>query len=102
MSRAKKRPEYTLHKPSGQARVRIDGKDTYLGVYGTSASRERYKELVDEWFAQNGDTSRLVLTIDDLCLRFQQHADEHYRKNGEPTSEAYNIRLALSYLVELY
>ncbi len=102
MSRTKRRPEYLLHKATGQARVRINGKDSYLGAYGSPASRERYEELIDEWFARNGDTSRLAATIDDLCIRFQQHADEHYRKNGEPTSEAYNIRLALRHLIGLY
>jgi len=45
MSR-KKTPSYLLHKPSGQARVRIAGKDIYLGVYGSAESRQRYGEIV--------------------------------------------------------
>ena len=54
---AKRKPAYGLHKPSGQARVRIDGEDHYLGVYGTPESRDRYDDLIAEWFAKNGDVS---------------------------------------------
>ena len=43
----KRKPAYTLHKPTGQARVRIKGKDHYLGEYGTPESRERYDDLID-------------------------------------------------------
>ncbi|MEZ5939772.1 MAG: hypothetical protein R3C18_00170 [Planctomycetaceae bacterium] len=35
-------PKYALHKATGQARVRIDGKDIWLGKYGTPESMERY------------------------------------------------------------
>jgi hypothetical protein len=31
MPRTKGIPAYGLHKPTGQARVRIDGRDVYLG-----------------------------------------------------------------------
>jgi hypothetical protein len=33
MPRRKGIPAYSLHKPSGQARVRIEGRDHYLGPY---------------------------------------------------------------------
>jgi hypothetical protein len=35
MPRRKGIPAYTLHKPTNQARVRIDGHDHYLGEYGS-------------------------------------------------------------------
>ena len=37
----RKKPAYLLHKPTGQARVRLNGKDVYLGTYGLAESRER-------------------------------------------------------------
>ena len=43
-----RRPAYQLHKATGQAKVRIDGRDFYLGLYGSPESRERYDELVAE------------------------------------------------------
>lgn len=39
-------PSYCLHKPSGQARVRINGKDYYLGKYGSPESHDLYDELI--------------------------------------------------------
>jgi hypothetical protein len=39
-------PAYRLHKPSGQARVIIDGKHVYLGEYGSPESREKYARLL--------------------------------------------------------
>lgn len=35
----KKKPGYSNHKPSGQAYVRIDGKDHYLVSYDSPESR---------------------------------------------------------------
>ncbi len=40
--RAMRPPKYVLHKPSGQARVRLDGRDVYLGPHGSPASFEAY------------------------------------------------------------
>src|SRR5262245_20922329 len=44
-------PRYTLHKPTGQADVRLDGKDPYLGRFGTPASRTCYDGLIAAWLA---------------------------------------------------
>jgi integrase len=98
----KQKPSYKLHKPSGQARVRIDGHSVYLGLYGSPESRERYDDLIAEWFARNGDASRYSLTVDDLSLLFVEHAKAYYLKDGEPTSEVSNIRIALRPLIKLF
>ena len=42
-------PGYLLHKPSGQARVIIDGKHIYLGEYGSPESHEKYARLIAEF-----------------------------------------------------
>lgn len=73
MPRQRRRPTYTLHKPTGQARVRIDGRDHYLGEYGSDQSRERYDDLVSEWLTRQ-DVRRLTLTIDDLAILYLEHA----------------------------
>lgn len=44
--RAGKVPAYSLHKASGKAVVRLDGKDHYLGPYGSPESHERYERLI--------------------------------------------------------
>ncbi len=46
-------PSYRRHKPTGQAVVTLDGRDIYLGKYGTKASRVEYDRLISEseWLA---------------------------------------------------
>ena len=41
-----KPPKYTHHVPSGQARVRLRGKDYYLGLHGSPESYRRYAEFL--------------------------------------------------------
>jgi integrase len=44
-------PAMRLHKPSGNARVRISGKDHWLGRYGSPEARIRYDELMAAYIA---------------------------------------------------
>ncbi len=46
--RPPKVPSYRLHRPSGQAFLKVRCKVTYLGVYGSDASREAYAAAVAE------------------------------------------------------
>ena len=99
---SKRKPGYVHHKPTGQARVRIDGKD-YLGLYGSSESRERDEDLIAEWFARQGDVVAYTLKVEELCLMFIDFADGYYRRtDGTPTGTVGNIRSALKYPVQLY
>jgi len=95
----RRKPSYLLHKSTGQARVRINGQDHYLGTYGSPESRARYAELVEAWFEGSGGVARRQLTIDGLCVLYMQHAQKHYRKNGRQTDEVNNIRVALRHVV---
>lgn len=97
------KPSYLHHKATGQARCRINGRDHYLGPYGSPESREKYEELVAECFAHNGGTSRHNLTVDDLAILFLKFAANYYRReNGDPTGEARNVRDALRPLIRLF
>ncbi len=82
MPKRKRKPSYLLHKPTNQARVRIDGKDYYLGEYGSQESKERYRDLLAEWLAESEDRSPSSLTVDTLALLYLKHAGEYYRKGG--------------------
>ncbi len=42
----RKPPKYSLHTATGQAKVRIDGEDHYLGPYGSEESKKLYDELI--------------------------------------------------------
>lgn len=102
MPKIRRKPAYTLHSPTGQARCRIDGKDHYLGAYGTQESQDRYDDLISEWLVRQ-DTSRVSMTVDELCLKFLEHADAYYRhKDGSPTSEPNCIRYALRFVIKVH
>jgi integrase len=99
----KRKPTYTLHKATGQARVRINGQDHYLGEYGSAESRARYDDLIAEWLLRYGDTTRQTLTVDDLAILFIEDAEKHYRRpDGTPTGSAENMRHALRPLVKQF
>lgn len=95
---AKKRvPKYAHHKPSGQARVRIDGKDHYLGEYGSPESHKRYSELLGEWSRSNSNPIQEV-KIRELTKLYIEHCKVYYRKNGEITGEVANVKSAIRFL----
>jgi integrase len=95
------RPSLLFHKPSGQARVRIDGKDHYLGAFGSPEAQARYDLLIDEWLRRKS-LDRATITVDELALRFLEHAIGYYVKDGVQTSEVPCIRLALRPVVRLF
>ena len=49
MRRQKRAPAYLLHQATGQARVRINGKDHYLGPFASPESKALYREKLEEW-----------------------------------------------------
>src|SRR6516165_6634127 len=94
-------PSYRLHKPTGQAVVTLCGRDFYLGRHGSPESRAEYDRLIVEWISNGrrlpAPTSEAGsdLSINELLLAYVCHADGYYVKNGEPTTEPVNIRLAI-------
>ena len=103
-------PKYTLHRSSGQARVRIDGKDHYLGPYGSAESHEKYHRLIAEWSASPptlatgaSKPSTGSMTVADLLLQYLHYAEGHYRtSDGRPGKEFVCMRDAGRPLHDLY
>jgi integrase len=97
-------PKYRHYKPKDLAVVRIDGRDHY----GSEESKEKYRRLLAEWLAGRppeapepaADTEGI--SIAELMLAYLRWADGYYRKDGRPTRETINIRLALRPLRQLY
>jgi len=83
-------PAYRLHKPSGQARVILRGRQVYLGPYGSPESRERYARLIAEQAANPtavaASTSSVKadgkLLIVQLCAAYLEHAQRYYSRGG--------------------
>jgi len=94
-------PKYCKHKGSGQAYVKLDGKRHYLGVYGTPESKAKYARLIAEWQASQ-TTSPTEITIGELTVLFLKHAETHYRKNGELTTEVSAMKTALRHLNKIH
>jgi integrase len=102
-------PTYRLHKARQCAVVTINGKNHYLGPYGSPESYEKYARLLAEWQSNgkhllekenhpvNGD-----LSVNELILRYVKFASGYYVKNGKPTGEFDNLRCALRSLKKLY
>jgi integrase len=100
---SKKVPSYRLHKASGQAVVTLNGRDIYLGKFGTRASKSEYDRITGEWLSAGrqaaGDSD---LSIAELCAAFLKHATETYRKHDAPTSEVGNVKNALQPVIDTY
>lgn len=106
--RSDRTPSYRLHKPTGQAVVTLNGRDFYLGRYGSPESRAEYDRIIAEWLSLG---RRLPgphaggpadLTVNEMLVAYLRHADAYYTKHGRPTKEPANIRLALRGLRQLY
>jgi len=97
-------PAYRLHRPSGQAVVRIDGKDFYLGRYGTVESRAEYDRVIAEWLAAGRmvPATRCDLTIAELCLRYWRFAKSYYTVDGKPTGSLDRVKVAIRTLKDTY
>jgi integrase len=98
----KRTPKYCLHRPTGQARVRIQGKDFYLGEYGSEESHQRYNELISRTLTGTLNTSHAKVTIAQLCIAYIDYARTYYLKHGRLTSEVNSIQQALRPLVRLH
>jgi hypothetical protein len=108
MARPKKKiPSYLPHPASGQARVRVNGRDFYLGPFGSPESKQAYARFIAENVG-NGQAPTIaipaggVLTIAALVVKYDDFAQAYYVKNGAPTDEKYAIKAAVQPLVRLY
>lgn len=99
-------PRLTKHRATGQAVVRLNGKDHYLGKYGSAAAKRKYNQLISEWLAggrQLPVANDAGPTVNDIILAYWRRCKEYYRnRNGEPTGEAELVRLASRPLKSLY
>lgn len=102
-------PKYRLHKASGRAIVTLDGRDFYLGMYGSEESRAKYDRLIRQWLDGGrqlrdpaNDGAVAGPTLAEIMLKYWEHAMVYYRKDGEPTSEQCAIRSALRVVRRMY
>jgi integrase len=103
-------PSYRLHKPKGLAVVRLNGRDIYLGKYGTPESRQAYERVIAEWLVNGrqppapptGPAAPRSVSVNELILAYIRFAKQYYVKNGQPTGESHNVKDALKPVTLLY
>ena len=104
----RKIPAYRLHKARNLAVVTLDGRNHYLGSYGSPESRKEYDRLVGEWLAADRHAPATLargedcLTVDALILRYWDFAEGYYVRDGRPARELDNIKDALRHLRRAY
>ena len=88
MIRAKCRVPKLSQHATGQAVVRLCGKDHYVGPFGSAEAQARYDALIAEWLPRGrvlAPADSGELSVDELVLAYwRQQVDPHYRKNGKP------------------
>src|SRR5260370_15473846 len=80
--------------------------DVLLGGYGSRERRERYARVIAEW-EQTGrsipcESRNAAYTVNEVLLRYYQHAEGYYLKNGQPSSQLERVRRSLSFVKNLY
>ncbi len=99
-------PKYRKHTASGQAVVSVDGKAVYLGKWDSPESKEAYREIVARLALRRTavDIPSVVdgPTVLQLFEQYLSFAQQHYRKNGKPTSELGCIQHAMREVLDLY
>jgi integrase len=104
-------PSYRRYKPKNLGLVVIDGKQHYLGTYGTPESLAEYNRLVQEWLTRGSvqvhpeqtDPAPTATLVNEVIVSFLEHAEGHYvRPDGTSTGEVYNLTVSLKPLRSLY
>ncbi len=119
-------PKLTFHSTSGQARVRLGGRQVYLGKHGSPEATEKYHRLTAEYLRtgevpEEARPAPAVVagapaataggpatadppdrTVDEVILAYWKWAEGYYVKNGEPTSELSSLKQSLKALRGLY
>ena len=100
-------PKYCHHKATKRAYVTINGKEIYLGPYGSQESKDAYARLLARQGAPEPAGSDAPLTVDQVVAGFWIHAKKVYPappvpEKKRPNGELGNYWDALRPLCRLY
>ena len=112
MASSNRIPKLCHHKATGQGYVTLPGPQSrviYVGTYGTELAPEKYEQVIAEWLAsgrrmpeRKPDLLDTGPTINEVMNLYLDWAESNYVKNGSPTGEAANIRLAIRAVRHIY
>lgn len=94
-------PAMRFYKPRNLARVRLGGRDIYLGPWGSQEARQRYDQVVGLWLAQGRcwPTEAMASTVHDVASGYAEWARGYYLKAGRVTKTAHSAAQAVQLLV---
>jgi integrase len=97
-------PKYRRHKAKGLALVTINGRDIYLGKYGSAESQQEYRRLVAEYLqnAATPATTQADVTVAEVMAAYLKFAKRYYRKAGKITREYELIVETCGFIKKLY
>lgn len=101
-------PRLCCHKATGRAVVYLNGRDVYLGAYGSSEAKLAYDQIIAKLNAGQPPAAPARVapsgpTINQAVLMFWAWALERYRDaDGKPTGEHENFREPLRVLRRLF
>ena len=106
-------PKLCFHKASGKAVVRLNGRDHYLGVYGSTEAKGEYDRLIAEWLAAGRRDPEVVaktatskpvpISVNEVLLAFLTWAPTYYKDvDGEPTTEVGELKSSVRPVCDLY
>lgn len=100
-AKARRIPKLRHHKPSNRAVVTLGGTDHYCGPWDkrrdkpTARAQDAYDGLIAEWLASGRRPADRDIALNELMLRYLEHVDGYYLKDGKPTKEPECMRLSL-------
>lgn len=93
-------PSYRLHKKSGRAVVTLEGRDIYLGPFGSPESLRKYGQLLAGQTAappkQNPvEQEEADRPLIEVLAAYWAFAKDYYVKSGKPTNEQDALKLVI-------
>jgi len=94
-------PKLCLHKPSGRARVYVNGEYIDLGKWGSPEADAEYRRIIAEMATVSTNIQDITLSV--LVSKFLVWAEKRYRHpNGESTSQFERYKLSCRQLLSLH
>jgi hypothetical protein len=101
-------PRAKVHGRSGMARVRVCGKEVWLGPAGSPAADQRYRQILAAWVASGGRSIDDALVVDQPAAvevprtPAKRKRAERPRADSRPASAAMTVGgLVLAYLASI-
>ena len=100
-------PSLRHHKPTGQAVVRLNGRDHYLGRFDAPESRDRYDEIIATWLA-NGrrlpdpESVPDPVIVNEILAAYLRVCKSLYAHRRSATKRLSHVKAAMRPIRELF